>query len=89
MNNIQAKLLSAVLLPAGMALSGYGGYQLYLAWDHNQNLSKADQTLGGLISTVNDALGTNMAMSYQAPGLFFGAGLVLLVIGWLTLGRIK
>jgi len=60
-----------------------------MAWDHNKNLSETDKVLGGLISSVNDVLGTNMGMSYLQPGIIFAAGVAIAIIGWLALARIK
>ncbi|MEJ2042484.1 MAG: hypothetical protein P8X74_15535 [Reinekea sp.] len=89
MNSLQAKVLSFLLITAGLGLAGYGGYGLYQAWDHNQQVGNTDQALGGLITTVSNTFGADVMMSYDQPAIFAGIGLVVLLLGWVTLGRVK
>ncbi|MDX1475925.1 MAG: hypothetical protein R3309_17255 [Reinekea sp.] len=89
MNALQAKILAAVFIPLGLASAGYGGYQLFLAWDHNQELKESDNALGGLLSSVTNALGADMTMPYTQPVIFLGAGLFVFLLGWLALGRVR
>lgn len=88
MNSLQAKVLALIFLPGGLILLGYGLYQTYLIWDHNRELSESDNALGGLLSTVSNALGTDMTLSYQTPAILAVAGLVIATLGWLALGKV-
>jgi len=89
MNSIQAKILGGVLFLMGLVVLGYGGYERWLAWDHNSALAETDKAVGGLLTSVTKALGSDPTMSYQ-PGLVFaGAGLAFAVLGWLVLGKVK
>lgn len=88
MNDLQVKLLSTFLLVLGLGLLGYGGYDLFLAWEHNQDLAETDRAVGGLLNAFNDALGTDMTMSYQRGGMVAGIGALCGLLGWLVLGQL-
>lgn len=88
MNDLQAKLLSAILLPVGLALLAFGGYELFTAWQHNQDLVEADRAVGGLLNAFNDALGSDMRMSYERGAVLAGIGAVFSLLGVVALGRV-
>jgi hypothetical protein len=89
MNSIQAKVLGSFLLLAGLSALGYGGYELWLAWDHNSSLSEADKAVGGLLSSFTNAIGADPRMSYNLGAIITGVGLIVSYLGWITLGKIK
>ena len=89
MNSTQAKLLGGLLFLIGLAVFGYGGYELWLAWDHNSSLAETDKAVGGLLTSVTKALGSDPTLSYQPGSLFAGAGFVTAFLGWLVLGKVK
>lgn len=89
MNSIQAKLLGCLLFLVGLGVLGYGGYELWLAWDNNSSLAETDKAVGGLLKSVADAFGADMSMSYEKGGVIAGAGLVTTFVGWLVLGKAK
>ena len=89
MNSIQAKILGGLLFLAGLAALCYGGYELWLAWDHNSALAETDKAVGGLLTSVTKALGSDPTMSYQPGSVFAGVGFGVALVGWLVLGKVK
>ena len=89
MNSLQAIILGLILMLAGLAALGYGGYELWLAWDHNNSLAQTDEAVGGLLSSFSEAIGANPNMSYNQGAIFAGIGLVVAFLGWLTFGKAK
>lgn len=89
MNATQKKVLGTGLFVAGLAALGYGGYELWLAWDHNSALAETDRAVGGLLSNVTKAIGSDLKMPYTEGAIIAGAGLIVSFLGWSILGKTK
>lgn len=90
MNSLQAAVLGVVLLIVGFAAIAFGGYELYEVWQYKQDLAQADSAVGGLLGSLTQALGADLAPQYQTSSIaFVCTGIVSAVLGWLALGKVK
>lgn len=89
MNSTQKKLIGSLLAISGLALLAYGGYELYLAYDYNQQMNAVDQSLGGLVSSLSNLIGSDVKYDYTKGSILAGIGLIDFIIGWVILGKGK
>ena len=89
MNNAQKKLIGSVLAVTGLALLVYGGYELYSSYDYNQSMSQVDESLGGLVSSLSDLVGSDVNYDYTKGGIIAAVGLIDFIMGWVILGKSK
>jgi hypothetical protein len=87
MNNSQKKLIGSVLAISGLALLAYGGYELYLTYDYNQQMNQVDESLGGLVSGLSSLIGSDVKYDYTKGAILAGIGLLDLLLGWIILGK--
>lgn len=89
MNNSQKKLIGSVLAISGMVLLAYGGYELYLSYDYNQQMNSVDQSLGGLVSGLSSLMGSGVKYDYTKGAILASVGLIDFIMGWVILGNSK
>ena len=89
MNNSQKKLIGSILCLTGLAILAYGSYDLYQVYDYNQSVKNVDESLGGIVSSLSNMVGTEVRSSYTLGLILAAVGLADLIVGWVILGKSK
>lgn len=88
MNASQATVLGSLLLILGLAALAFGGYEIYNAYQYNQELGSLNEITGGLLSELPDWAQPG-EQGYLVPSVIAGGGVLVAIAGWLMLAKGK